>query len=202
MRHNPDYLLDDHTRIRALIRENPWATLVSDGLTASHLPVLLEDGPGLSVVGHLGRPDDELHKLGEREALLIVAGPNGYISPGWYGSGPAVPTWNYLAVHLYGRPEVLSPEETYQVLVDTVDRFEHVLPAPYQMDQSYARRIAPGVAGFRLRAERVEGKAKLSQDKTPQIAHNIIRALDADPSYANPALAREMREVWTPEETR
>ncbi|MFI6502815.1 FMN-binding negative transcriptional regulator [Nonomuraea typhae] len=195
MRHNPDYLLDDDTRIRTLIADNPWATLVSGGsggLTGSHLPVLLEDGPELSLVGHLGRPDDDLHELGEHEVLLIVEGPNGYISPGWYGTGPAVPTWNYLAVHLYGRPEVLGPEETYRVLMDTVDRFERVRPEPYRIEHGYGRAVAPGVAGFRLRPERVVAKAKLSQDKSPDVVRNVIHALEHDPFYANPALAREM----------
>lgn len=190
MRDNPDYSLDDPARIRALISENPWAILVSPagGLTASHLPVLLEDGQELSLVGHLGRPDDELHELGEHEVLMIVQGPDGYISPSWYGISPAVPTWNYLAVHLYGRPEMLGADETYQVLMDTAARFEG-----RPTDSDYARSIAPGAAGFRLRPDRVVGKAKLSQDKPPAVTRRIIDALGTDPRYANPALAREMR---------
>ncbi|MFI6317520.1 FMN-binding negative transcriptional regulator [Nonomuraea sp. NPDC050556] len=192
MRDNPDYTLDDPARVRALISENPWAVLVSPagGLTASHLPVLLEEGPELSLVGHLGRPDDELHELGQHEVLMIVQGPGGYISPGWYGISPAVPTYNYLTVHLYGRPEVLGPEETYQVLMDTVARYEGA-PA----DSGYARSIAPGAAGFRLRPDRWVGKAKLSQDKPPAVVERVIDALGTDPRYANPALAREMRQT-------
>ncbi|MFE3448852.1 FMN-binding negative transcriptional regulator [Nonomuraea sp. NPDC059194] len=207
MRHNRDYLLDDDERIRSLVRDNPWATLLSGtrdgGLVGSHLPVLLEDGPSLSVVGHLGSPDEELHELGEHEVLLIVAGPHGYVSPGWYGDGgPAVPTYNYLVAHLYGRPEVLDPAETYQVLTETVDRFESVRPTPYRVDDDHGRKVARGVAGFRLRPSRVVAKAKLSQDKPAATAHRIIHALETDATYRNPALAREMRQVWTQEESR
>ncbi|MDP4501312.1 FMN-binding negative transcriptional regulator [Nonomuraea turcica] len=202
MRHNADYLLDDDRRIRALVRDNPWATLVSatsrSGLIGSHLPILLENGPGLSVVGHLGRPDEELHELGEHEVLLIVAGPHGYISPGWYGGAVAVPTYNYLVAHLYGRPEILGPEEAFQVLTDTVDRFEGAMTSPHKVDDDYARRVAKGVAAFRVRATRVVAKAKLSQDKPAETAHRVIHALEGH----NPELAGEMRKVWTPEESK
>ncbi|MFB9530216.1 FMN-binding negative transcriptional regulator [Nonomuraea roseola] len=206
MRHNPDYLLDDEARVRALVADHPWATLVSGttcGSVASHLPVLLEDGPELSVVSHLGRPDDELHELGRHAVLLIVEGPGGYVSPGWYGDGAAlaVPTWNYVAAHLYGYPELLGPEETFDVLSATVDRFERVRPWPYRIDEGHARGIAHGVAGFRLRVTHWSAKAKLSQDKPAAIARNIIHALETDEQYADAALARETRRVWTSEET-
>lgn len=79
----------------------------------------------LTVLGHLGRPDELLHEIGSgREHLLLVQGPSGYVSPGWYGYAPAVPTWNYLAVHLYGTVELLDPDDSYAVLGATVDRYE------------------------------------------------------------------------------
>ena len=89
MRQNPYYELADEGEIRRLIRENPWATLVSNsstGLVASHYPILLEeDREELSIVTHVGRPDDKVHELGEHELLVIVQGPHGYISSSWYG---------------------------------------------------------------------------------------------------------------------
>ncbi|MFD1936861.1 MULTISPECIES: FMN-binding negative transcriptional regulator [Nonomuraea] len=206
MRHNSDYLLDDKERIRALVQDNPWATLLSGtprGLVGSHLPVLVEEGPALSIVGHLGRPDDEAHELGEHEVLLIIAGPHGYISPGWYGGGgPAVPTYNYLVAHLYGRPEPLDAAETYRVLTDTVDRYESVRPTPFRVEDDHGRKVARGVTGFRLRPTRVLAKAKLSQDKPAEIAWRIIQALETDAGYRNPELARHMRQVLTSGESR
>ncbi|GAA2721666.1 FMN-binding negative transcriptional regulator [Cellulomonas aerilata] len=194
----PVYRLDDDAALRDLVRTHGWATLVSHpptGLVASHVPVLLEDGPGLSVVGHLGRPDDVEHALGTHEVLLLVAGPHGYVSPGWYGYAPALPTWNYVAAHLYGTPEVLGPEETYRVLSDTVDHYEGVRADPVRLDPvaDHARRVARGAVGFRLRITRVQAKAKLSQDKPADVVQRVIAALDADPQYANPALADRMR---------
>ena len=84
VRKNPYYELTDLEEISRLIRENPWATLVSNpstGLVASHYPILLEeDREDISVVTHVGRPDETVHELGEHELLVIVQGPHGYIS--------------------------------------------------------------------------------------------------------------------------
>ena len=89
MRQNPSFAMTDVAELRRLIDANPWVTLVSatdDGLVASHYAVLLdEDRDDLTIVGHVGKPDDLIHGLGERELLVVVQGPHGYISPGWYG---------------------------------------------------------------------------------------------------------------------
>lgn len=200
----PAYRLDDDAALRDLVRTHGWATLVSHpagGLVASHVPVLLEDTPGLSVVGHVGRPDDVVHALGTAEVLLVVAGEHGYVSPGWYGFTPALPTWNYVVAHLYGVPEVLDAEQTYRVLSDTVDRYEAARPEPVSLPPiaDHAQRVARGAVGFRLRVTRVQAKAKLSQDKPAEVVERVISVLDADPVYANPALAARMRAEhgWT-----
>lgn len=148
------------------------------------------------VLSHLGRPDEVLHQVdGTREHLLVVEGPYGYVSPGWYGYAPAVPTWNYVAVHLYGTLELLDPEDSYAVMGATVDRYEAPMPEPVRMPdvEGYARRIAPGAVGFRLRVTRFQAKAKLSQDKPRAVAERVAGALETDPHYADPALAAAMR---------
>lgn len=198
-----DYQIEDEARVRDLVRTHGWATLVSvadDGApVASHLPVLLEDTPPgepMSLLSHVGRPDEVLHRLDSgRESLLIVQGPHGYVSPGWYDMTPAVPTWNYVAVHLHCTVELLGPDESYAILSDTVDRYESVMPDPVRLPrvEEYAKRIAKGAAGFRLRVTRWQGKAKLSQDKPRIVAERVVSALGSDPHYAQPALAAEMR---------
>jgi transcriptional regulator len=200
MRSNPDYELTDPEEIERLVRAQPWAVLVSatsSGVVASHLPILVEDGESLSIVGHLGRPDEVAHELGSHEVMLIVTGPNGYVSPGWYGLPDAVPTWNYVAAHLRGVPELLDDASTMGVLAATVERFEGARSAPMLLDPSsaYVQRIAGGTAGFRLRPSSVQAKVKLSQDKPPDVIGKIVAALDTDPMYANPSLADEMRRV-------
>lgn len=210
MRHNSDYAFDDVDAVRALVHDNPWATLVSHvpgrGLVASHYPVLVDDGAdGLALVSHVGRPDEALHELGAHEVMVVVSGPSGYVSPSWYGTSPAVPTWNFVVAHLYGVPEILSEDENLAVLDRLVTRFEAPLPNPLLMHRSlentaYAERIVHGTVGFRLPITRVEAKQKLSQDKPDAVVDRVIAALRAPGPYINPALADRMDAIRTREE--
>jgi transcriptional regulator len=202
MRQNPSFTLADQAEIRRVIAANPWATITSstaDGLVASHYAVLLDDASDdLTVVGHVGRPDDLIHGLGDGEILIVFQGPHGYISPGWYGDVAAVPTWNYTAVHLSGVPEILSADENLAVLDRLVDRFESELPDPRRMwerpnDAAFIERLAAGTVGFRLTPTRVVAKRKLSQNKPAETIERVIGELNGEGPYANPALASEMR---------
>jgi transcriptional regulator len=203
MRQNPSFVLSDTDELKRLIRENPWATLVSTtsagGTVASHYPIVLDEtADEISVCSHVGRPDDLLHELGTHEVLVIVQGPHGYVSPGWYDADPAVPTWNFVTAHLYGVPEILSPEENLRALAELVDRFEEVLPEPRRMDATpedaaYAARISSGTVGFRLRPSRIVAKRKMSQNKPAAIVDRIVAELEGDGPYASASLAREMR---------
>ncbi|MEU0947510.1 FMN-binding negative transcriptional regulator [Streptomyces canus] len=197
------YALRDMAEIRSLIRSHAWATLISfvpeSGLVASHLPVILDpDRDDATVLGHLARADAEQHQLGLHSTLLVIEGPNGYISPSFYEAGPYVPTWNFLVTHLHGIPEVLNPADAYAVLEATVDHLESRRPKPWQMAtvHEYAQRIAPGVTGFRLSSSHVISKAKMSQEKPRDVAARVIKALDsADDAHFNPALADAMSKI-------
>lgn len=203
MRQNPSFTLASEDAVKRVIRENPWATIVSrtdaGELVASHYPVLLEEtAEGISLVSHVGRPDEQLHELGRHEVLVIIQGPHGYISPSWYDAKPAVPTWNFLSVHLWGTPEILSDDENLRVLDDLVAHFEQKVPEPRLMNgtpenAAYAARISAGTVGFRLRVERFVGKDKMSQNRPPETVERIITELDAGSPYADPRLADEMR---------
>lgn len=202
MRYTPHYLETDVDEVRRLVRENPWATIVSStaqGLVASHYPVILEETQdGLSIVSHVGRPDERNHELGQHEVLVIIQGPHGYISPGWYEQADEfVPTWNHVTAHLYGTPELLSDEENFRVLGDLVDAFETRLPKPMSLsvDEESARHIATGTVGIRIRVTRFDARRKLSQNETPEVVGRIVAALESDGPYASPALAAEMRRV-------
>ena len=203
MRQNPSFAMTDVGELRRLIELNPWVTLVSqteDGLVASHYAVLLdEDRDDLTIVGHVGRPDDMIHGLGERELLVIVQGPHGYISPGWYPEGPNVPTWNFVSAHLTGVPSVLTAEENLAVLDRLVARFESGMPRPRLLwerpnDPEYVTKLERGTVGFRLTPSRVVAKRKLSQNRPDDVIETIISELDAGTGpYADPRLASEMR---------
>lgn len=190
--------MTDVGEIRRLIDLNPWVTLVSqtdDGLVASHYAVMLDDTrDDLTIVGHVGKPDDAILGLGERELLVVVQGPHGYITPRWYGDVPAVPTWNFVSAHLSGIPELLSTDENLRVLDRLVDRFEgdgadarglHTVPN----DAAFVERLERGTVGFRLTPTRLTAKRKLSQNRSLEVVDTIIAGLGAH----NPGLAAEMQ---------
>ena len=195
MRHTPTYLMTDVDEVKRLIRNHPWATFVSPastGLVASHYPAILEeDRDELSIVSHFGRPDERSHELGEHEILVIIQGPHDYVSPSWYPEGQLIPTWNHVTAHLYGTPEVLSEDENYEMLSRLTDHFEDHRPDGRHLSQDEAgtRRAAKGTVGLRMRVTRFDARAKLSQNKTPEVVDDITTHL----AERNPALAEEMR---------
>ncbi|RFU86999.1 FMN-binding negative transcriptional regulator [Streptomyces triticagri] len=200
-----EYALDDVDALRGLIAGHGWVTLVSAadaGPVVSHLPVLLENGRGCEIVGHLARADAERHRLGEHPVVVVVQGPHGYVSPTLYAAGPYVPTWNFVVAHLHGTPEVLGGDETFDVLRRTVDHFEAERPVPWRLESvpEYAHSLAPYTTGFRLRPDRIVGKQKLSQEKPRAVAERVITALGGDDPQRNPQLAAAMRQVVTADE--
>lgn len=197
MRRTPHFLMTDPADVKRLIREHPWATFVSPtaaGLVASHYPILLdEERDDITILSHFGRPDEVSHELGQHEVLVIVQGPHDYVSPSWYEPGDLVPTWNHVTAHLYGVPEILSAEENYRVLSRLTDHFERHHPGGRSLaeDEAGTRRLAKGTVGLRLTVTRFDARAKLSQNKKPEVAERVISELER----RTPALAAEMRRV-------
>ncbi len=197
MRTNPNYAVTDPRVVRALIAENPWTTIVSGAggeLVASHYPVLLDDeSDGLAVLTHVGRPDEELHRFGASEVLLIFAGSHGYISPSWYTDEPnPVPTWNFSVAHCYGIPQVLDPQENLRVLTRMVDHFERRVKDPVALDQVIGARVASGTVGLRVPITRFVCKVKMSQEEDPESQRRVLDALRRPGPYSNPDLAQDM----------
>jgi transcriptional regulator len=198
MRPNPLFASDDPEVVRTLIRENPWGTLVSttsEGLVASHYPILLdEDSPELAVLTHVGQPDEQVHDFGDREMMLIVQGHHGYISPSWYSPDAPmpVPTWNFSVAHCYGVPQILGAEENFKVLTRLVAHFEGRVEQPITLERDWAWPIAQRTVGIRLPISRFICKVKLSQNKDPLTRRQVIEHLRAPGPYSDPELADEM----------
>ncbi|MBW8482187.1 FMN-binding negative transcriptional regulator [Actinomadura parmotrematis] len=201
MLEQPEFAITDTAALRALVHGHGWVTMVAaaagEAPEVSHLPVVLDpdDPHGLTVLGHLNRADPLAQRLGDHDAVLIVQGPDGYVPATFYEAGPYTPTWDFVVAHLYGRPEILGPDDTYRLLSLTVDHFEAGRPDPWRLSSvaGYAHRLLPGVLGFRMRPSRVAGKAKLSQDKPREVVDRVVRALRTDPVHRNPALADAVR---------
>jgi len=202
MRHTPRYIIEDPAEVKRLIRGNAWATFVSPastGLVASHYPVILdpatgdEDSDDIVIISHFGRPDEVAHELGSHEILVIIQGPHDYISPSWYAPGDIIPTWNHVTAHLYGTPELLSDDENYGMLAKLTDHFESHYPGGRSLseDEEGTRRVAKGTVGLRMRVTRFDARAKLSQNKAPDVVDTITGHL----AQSNPGLAAEMNRV-------
>ena len=184
---------DDPAPLFEIIERHPFALLVAtiDGrLEATHLPIVLDrhQGPFGTLLGHVARPNPASRALvAGDELLLVFSGPNAYISPDWYESHAQVPTWNYVAVHAYGRPRVLDYERSIDLLERLSARHEHALlpKKPWTLDKVPERTLRPlverGITAFSLEVERLEGKRKLSQNKPAADrigAFTALRALD------------------------
>lgn len=197
MRPNPLFAIEDPDFVRQLVRDNPWGVLVSagdGGLVASHYPILLDEAaPDLTILTHVGKPDEQLHGLGDGELLVIVQGPHGYISPSWYPPDPGnVPTWNFVVAHLYGLPQILDEAENLEVLTRLTEHFERELENPASLDPERAPEIARGTVGIRVPISRFVCKRKLSQNKDEATRGRVIEELRKAGPYSHPELAREV----------
>ena len=186
--------LDDIAAARSIASANPFATIVTEDLRATHMPCLVDDEAGdLEIVGHVARADPVFASLGG-PLLLIFHGPHGYISASWYAAD-RIPTWNHVTLHVRGTAELLS--DALPVLERTVDHFESFVQHPWSLSRmgETALEMAGKVAAFRLRAESWHAEAKLSQDKPADDRERVLAGLQTPGPYANTALAAAMREA-------
>lgn len=180
--------IGDQAEVRAIMRANGFARIVSakDGeLVASHLPfTFAEGGEHGRLLSHMARANSHWQQFdGSTEALVIFEGVHGYISPEWYGEGErAVPTWDYEAVHVYGKPVLIEDEERLLAMLHAlVHTYEDRRATPWRsesQEESYLRGMAKGVVGFELEITRVEGKRKMGQNR-PSVQAGVADALDA-----------------------
>lgn len=172
------------------IRVADLITPTDEGLFATFLPLLYDgsrDGLG-SLLGHVARKNDHwrLQPLGE--SVVIVHGPEGYISPGFYESkrehGRVVPTWNYLTAHIHGELIVHDDPSWLEALVRRLtDRHEAARPAPWSVDDAprdYIESQLRAIVGVELRITRVEAKAKLGLNRSPADIDGVIDGLRED----------------------
>ena len=194
--------VDELPLLHDMMSANSFATLVtasSEGSPfATHLPLLLDRDAGEfgALRGHVARANPHWKDLdGVREALVIFSGAHGYISPAWYSTDRAVPTWNYVAVHAYGRPRVIEdPKRTMAVLCDLVEAYEDRREGRWRLESApaeYIEGMARAIVAFEMPIERLEGKFKLSQNR-PDDIEGVVEALRSQGDPGSVALAEAM----------
>jgi transcriptional regulator len=183
------------------IAANAFATLVTNGpggLVASHVP-LLHDTPRRTLTGHLARPNPQGVDLEDgAEALAIFTGPHAYVSPRWYTKAPAVPTWNYTAVHAYGRiRRIEDKSELARIVTALAETYEAGAGKPWRyedMPQAFVEGMLKGIVGFELAITRLEGKWKLSQNRSLDDRAGVVEGLEGTGRRGDAELAAVMRQ--------
>ncbi|MGI8764968.1 MAG: FMN-binding negative transcriptional regulator [Gemmatimonadaceae bacterium] len=187
---------------------NPMGVLVTTspaGLVATHLPFVLDraSGPAGVLRGHVARANPHHSRVGDStEAMVIFAGPDAYITPSWYPSkqrhGKVVPTWNYVAVHVYGELRATNDPDFLlrhvQALTHQQESEREHSWAVSDAPREYIERLLASIVGLELRITRIEGKWKASQNRSAQDVAGVIEGLSSSGDASDVAMAAVVRE--------
>lgn len=195
----PSFTEDRPEELQAIMAAASLPVLISPartGLAATHLPLSFAAPDRL--IGHMARANPHWREFDPNaDSLAIFTAADGYVSPSWYATkaetGKVVPTWNYQAVHVSGRLEIIeAPEPLLEIVTALTRRYETPRPKPWEVSDAPEEYIASqlkGIVGVVMHISRLEGKAKLSQNKSLADREGVIHGLEA----GNPALAEAMR---------
>ena len=189
----------DSKRLEQLISSNPFATVVAsqnDKPIITHIPIKF-DRKRFLLEGHVAKANAISKLLGQGdEVLFIFHGPHGYISPRWYKSHPNLPTWNYAVAHVYAKPEViLDRSENQGIVMALAQAYEQDkdLKSDVELSSLFDKAI-DGIVSFRAKILRIEGKFKLSQNKSVEEADVLIEKLENSKNETDHVLALLMKE--------
>lgn len=190
------YQMPDAAQQAAFLRQYPFATLVSaaDNLpSATHLPFVLQtnDDGTWQLFSHLAKANPQAAQLSQSPVLVIFQEPHAYISPRFYDKKMNVPTWNYVAVHVYGNISILHGNDAWDVLHQMILTFEEQYQQQWnELPESYKRGLFDNIVAFRLDVTEVQAKKKLSQNKTAAEQERIFQSLSQSPNSSESDLER------------
>ena len=203
------FAVTDLPLLHAAMRQSELATLVTittQGLVATHLPILLNETEGEygTLTGHVSRANLQWRDTDPNaEAMIIFLGPDTYVSPSWYPAkqetGRVVPTWNYAAIHAYGRVTFFEDPERLRTVVTALTRkYEASFPAPWQVTDAPATYIdsqLKAIVGFDFRILRLEGKQKFNQNRSAEDRQGVMDGLRALGEERKTQVAELMQEI-------
>jgi transcriptional regulator len=168
----------DKVEIFAFVEVNAFGQLISNvggKLFSTHMPFLLSHDK-TKIIGHLALQNPQHTDLNGQKVLVTLQGPHDYISPSWYAS-PGVPTWNYQAVHVYGKASVFSSVEKLRTVVeDLTEKYESTFPQPWSPEYNAAKLNA--IVGVEITISEIQCKYKLSQNRSAQDRKQVITHLN------------------------
>lgn len=199
----PHFRIEDHAEHYALIRARPFGLIVTNGpggLMANPLPFHLDEEAGV-LRAHVARANPQWREAdGSREALVVFQDVDAYVTPGWYATkretGKVVPTWNYSALHVYGAMRAVDDRDWLRDLVGKLtDAHEATRKAPWKVEDApsdYLDVMLRGIVGIELQIARIEGKAKLSQNRSEIDRAGVVAGLRDDGGEANLRMAAQI----------
>ncbi len=195
------FRVQDHADAIAFMRANPFAILVSstdEGPFATHAPVVVREVEDHLVIrGHVAKANPHWRHLEQRPGCLtIFHGPHAYVSASNYVTRENVPTWNYGAVHVYGKARTFaSPEDLQGILHQLIGTFEPAYADQWAtFSETYRERMLSHIVGFEIAVTKIEAKFKLSQNRTREEQANVITSLEKSEDTAVSGVSRLMRE--------
>jgi transcriptional regulator len=197
--YTPKHFVNNNTdELKDFIRENGFGILVNvvEGKpTATHIPLALSDN-GTKLFGHMARANKQGKSFeADEEVLAIFSGPHAYISSSWYDH-ENVPTWNYIAIHVYGKIKIIEGEALYQSLKHLVDKYEKHSEKPVSietMSPEYVKRSMQGIIGIEITISNIEASYKLSQNRDQKNYQNIIHELEKRKDHQSDQVAFMMK---------
>jgi transcriptional regulator len=199
----PAHFAADDAVVQDLLRNGGLADLITNtasGLLSTQLPLAYDPTTGEhgALHGHVARNNEHWKHEALGESLVILRGPDAYISPGWYASkrehGRVVPTWNYLTAHVYGRLVVHDDVVWLENLVRRLtEQHEATMPTPWSVDDAPPAFLAGqlrAIVGLELQITRIEAKAKYSQNRPPEDVEGVIEGLTGRGDPANAEAVR------------
>ena len=189
----PAFVQTDPAAIQSLIRDFPFAQIVTAGprgMEASHLPVMMaEADDGFVLSGHFAAGNPQCEAIGAgTEALAMFSGPHAYTSPSWYEAQPSVPTWDFAAVHVYGRLEPVADPGQVAAEIQLMAELDPARFDVMALHPGYRERMFAGIRAFRMTPSRVEAQWKMSQNRSATDRRRVIEALTAQGETATAAM--------------
>lgn len=197
------FAVEDIPALHGFMEQFSFASLITHNegkLIGSHIPFVLDRQAGAHgrLRGHVAVGNPQLaHLKSGAEALVMFQGPHSYISPSWYAAQENVPTWNYTAVHAYGRPRMLDRDGLIALLKDLVHQNEASFDQPWDFDPRapWIKRMLPQIAAFEIPIERLEGKFKLNQNRALADRRRVVEVLSASDDPAQRHMAELIRQA-------
>lgn len=197
----PHFAVTDRQKLHDFIVAHSFGMLVSqhgDEPFATHLPLLLrrDEGSYGALVGHVAKANPHWQSADGKTVLAVFSGPHAYISPAWYEAELVVPTWNYVAVHVYGTLHAIhEPDPLTEILTDSLAEFEDP-DSQWKFDATsdFAIKLRQQIVGFRIDINRIEGKWKLNQNHPRERREKVVNALRNRNDSDSQAIAEMMEE--------